>query len=184
MKKIGIAATILFVLTVWAANWAVTHYGVVSVGFGLVAPAGVYLAGISLTLRDCIHRTLGRWVAIGAILAGSALAYFIEANAHIPGGHVSIAVASAVAFLFSESADLAVYEPLRKRGWFPAVLVSNLVGIVIDSALFLYLAFGSLAFFWGQFWGKFWMTALALIVIGLYSLTVYTYADRKAEVPA
>ena len=48
------------------------------------------------------------------------------------------------AFLVSELADLAVYEPIRKRGWLPAVVASNIVGICVDSALFLWLAFGSL----------------------------------------
>lgn len=179
MKKVGIAATILFVATVWAANWAVTNYGVVSVGFGLVAPAGVYFAGLAFTLRDTIHRTLGRWYVIGAILVGSGLAYFIEANAQIPGGVASIAVASAVAFLVSEFSDLAVYEPIRKRGWFPAVMASNVVGIAVDSALFLYLAFGSLAFFKGQFVGKFWMTLLA---VGLIAAT--RLATQRRVVPA
>lgn len=179
MKKVGFVATILFIATVWAANWAVTHYGVVSVGFGLVAPAGVYFAGLAFTLRDIIHRTLGRWVVIGAIIAGSVLAYFIEANAHIPGGVTSIAVASAIAFLFSETADLAVYEPIRKKGWLPAVVLSNIAGIVIDSALFLWLAFGSLAFFKGQVVGKAWMTVAAIVL-----LAVWHYSRPKEPVPA
>lgn len=165
MKKLGIVATVLFVATVWAANWAVANYGVVGVGFGLVAPAGVYFAGLAFTLRDTIHRTLGRWYVVGAILVGSGLAYFIEANAQIPGGVTSIAVASAVAFLVSEFSDLLVYEPMRKRGWARAVLASNVVGIAVDSALFLYLAFGSLAFFKGQFVGKFWLTLAAVALI-------------------
>lgn len=165
MKKIGIVAAVLFVATVWAANYAVKEWGVVSVGFGLVAPAGVYFAGLAFTLRDTIHRTLGRWPVIGCVLLGSALAYFIEANAQIPGGVTSIAVASAIAFLFSEFSDMAVYEPIRKKGWLPAVLASNIVGICVDSALFLWLAFGSLAFFKGQFVGKLWMTLAAVALI-------------------
>ncbi len=40
-----------------------------------------------------------------------------------------------------------------------------MVGLLIDSALFLWLAFGGLAFFWGQVVGKAWMTALAIILL-------------------
>jgi len=36
------------------------------------------------------------------------------------------------------------------------------VGLVVDSAVFLFLAFGSLAFIEGQILGKFYMTMLAL----------------------
>jgi hypothetical protein len=60
-----------------------------------------------------------------------------------------------------------VYSPLRAkhRAW--AVTLSNTVGAVVDSALFLWLAFGSLAFFWGQVIGKELMVAPALIVLAL-----------------
>lgn len=182
MKKIGIIATVLFIATVWAANWAVKEYGPVSVGFGLVAPAGVYFAGLAFTLRDIIHRTLGRYVVVGAILVGSALAYFIEANVSIPGGVTSLAVASAIAFLVSEMADLTVYEPIRKRGWLPAVIASNIVGIIVDSALFLWLAFGSLAFFKGQVVGKAWMTVAAVALL-LLTRSLLPQATPKTGSP-
>jgi hypothetical protein len=165
MKALGWVALAAFIATVYAANYAVTHWGIVSVGFGLSAPAGVYFVGLAFTLRDIVHRALGPYAVIGAIIVGAALSYWLGAGATIPGGHVSLALASGLAFLLSETADLSVYEPLRKRGWLPAVLASNVVGLVIDSALFLWLAFGSLAFFWGQCVGKAWMTLLAIIVL-------------------
>lgn len=167
-RLIGLLSAALFVFTVYAANWLVTRYGPVAIGFGLVAPAGVYVVGLAFTLRDIVHRTLGRWFVIGAILVGAVLSYFVSANAHIPGGKMGLAVASAIAFLFSELADLSVYEPLRERGWVPAVVVSNIVGLVVDSALFLWLAFGSLAFFWGQVVGKAYMTAIAVTLLALW----------------
>lgn len=167
MKWIGWTAAAAFVATVWLANYAVEHWGLVSVGFGLMAPAGVYFVGIAFTLRDIVHRALGRAVVMGAIVLGAALSYWVSDGITLPGGHLSLALASGLAFLLSETADLAVYEPLRKRGWLPAVLASNAVGLVIDSALFLWLAFGSLAFFWGQVVGKAWMTVLAIAILAL-----------------
>jgi len=166
-RRAGAIAALAFVATVWAANYALSRWGFVPVGFGLEAPAGVYFAGLAFTLRDIVHHSLGRAVVIACILAGAALSWLIEANANL-GGTVTVAVASAIAFLLSELADLAVYEPLRERGWLPAVVASNAVGIVVDSALFLWLAFGSLAFIEGQLVGKAWMTLAALPV--LYAL--------------
>ena len=71
-------------------------------------------------------------------------------------------VASATAFLLSELADFAVYTPLQSRGLVLAVLASSVVGLVIDSVLFLWLAFGSLDYVAGQIVGKLWMVLLAL----------------------
>jgi uncharacterized PurR-regulated membrane protein YhhQ (DUF165 family) len=144
--------------TVLGANWAVSRYGAVPVGLGLVAPAGVYFAGLAFTLRDLLHDVAGRWVVLVAIAAGAGLSLAVTHPQRI-------AVASAAAFAASELADLAVYEPLRRRKWLLAVAASNVVGLVVDSALFLTLAFGSLAFLPGQAVGKAWITVLAVALL-------------------
>jgi uncharacterized PurR-regulated membrane protein YhhQ (DUF165 family) len=60
---------------------------------------------------------------------------------------------------------MAVYTPLEDRSFTGAVVLSNTVGAVVDSVLFLSLAFGSLEFLRGQVVGKMWMTAAALPVV-------------------
>jgi len=147
---------VAFIACIWLANWAIETFGLVPVGFGLMAPAGVYFAGLTFTFRDLAHERVGRrWVVV-AILVGAALSYVISP---------AFAVASGVAFLVSEMSDLAVYAPLRKRSWLGAVALSNTVGLLVDSALFLWLAFASLEFLPGQVVGKAWMTALAIVVL-------------------
>jgi uncharacterized PurR-regulated membrane protein YhhQ (DUF165 family) len=74
----------------------------------------------------------------------------------------SLVVASGVAFLLSEFADLAVYTPLARRRLVTAVVVSSLVGLAVDSVIFLWLAFGSLDFVLGQIVGKAWMVLLSI----------------------
>jgi uncharacterized PurR-regulated membrane protein YhhQ (DUF165 family) len=125
---------------------------------GLVAPAGVYAAGVALTLRDLTQALLGRAAVIIAILAGAGLSYLVSP---------SFAAASAAAFLLSELADFAVYTPLERKSWLGAVVLSNTVGLLVDSLLFLWLAFGSLAFLPGQIVGKAWMTVLAVLLLAL-----------------
>ena len=149
---------IAFAGTVIAANWALATFGIVPIGFGLMAPAGVFFAGLAFTLRDFLHESGGRrWVLV-AIAIGALVSLGIEDARQI-------AIASAVAFTLSELADYAVYAPLRERGWIRAVVASNVVGMAVDSALFLWLAFDSLAFIEGQLVGKFYMTALAVVFI-------------------
>jgi hypothetical protein len=153
---LGATACGCYIATVWLANYLVKHYGFVSVGFGLTAPAGVYAAGIALTLRDVTQVLLGRLAVVAAIAAGAILSYSISP---------SLAVASATAFLLSELLDMAVYTPLERRSFLGAVLLSNTVGLIVDSVVFLWLAFSSLAFLKGQVVGKAEMTLLALPVL-------------------
>ncbi|MEX2314152.1 MAG: VUT family protein, partial [Thermomicrobiales bacterium] len=131
-----------------------------------------YFAGLAFTLRDITHDTLGRWYVLGGIAAGSIISLAQSDNATIPGGVTSIAIASAAAFLLSETFDFAVYTPLRRRHWLGAVVASNVVGFVVDSMLFLWLAFGSLEFLSGQLVGKGWMTVLAVVVLTFWRRAV------------
>lgn len=165
---IGVAAAVAYVGTVLAANWAVQRYGVVPVGFGLMAPAAVYFVGLAFTLRDLVHELLGRAAVLVAIVTGAALSALVSPR---------FALASAIAFLLSELADFAVYAPLRERHWLRAVAASNVLGLVLDSVVFLWLAFGSFAFLPGQIVGKAWMTVAAIVVLALIR-------SRRESVPA
>jgi hypothetical protein len=156
IRALGFVTLAGYVLTIFAANLAITYLGIVPVGLGLMAPAGVYFAGMAFSLRDALQETLGRrWVVI-AILIGAAISAALSAQ---------LALASGLAFLFSELADFVIYTPLRQRNWLGAVVASNTVGVVIDSALFLWLAFGSFEFLPGQIVGKLWMTALTVVIL-------------------
>ncbi|MET0483402.1 MAG: VUT family protein [Aestuariivirgaceae bacterium] len=156
-----------FLLTIPAANWMVGHVGycggagpcTVPVGFGFEAPSGVILIGLALALRDAIHERYSARVVFLAIMAGAALSVLVAPAA--------LAIASGAAFLLSETADLLVYAPLRQQNRPLAVLASGLVGSVVDSAVFLSLAFGSLEYLIGQVLGKGWMTLAAAAVASL-----------------
>jgi uncharacterized PurR-regulated membrane protein YhhQ (DUF165 family) len=152
----GLLPLVGYIAVIVLANWAISTFGVVPVGFGLAAPAGVYFAGLAFTLRDLVQEQLGRAWTVVAIVAGAAVSAVISPQ---------FALASGLAFLLSELADFVVYTPLRHRNWLAAVALSNTVGLVADSALFLGLAFGSLEFLAGQIVGKLWMTVLAVALL-------------------
>lgn len=155
-----------FAATVPLANWMIGNVGsecipsgpcVIPVGFGLHAPSGVLLVGAALVLRDMVHEAGGTRAALIAIAIGSILSWLVAPPA--------LVLASVAAFALAELADLAVYAPLRERRLALAVLASGVAGSVIDSAVFLWLAFGSLDFMAGQIVGKLWMSAAAGIVL-------------------
>ena len=171
ISRRGWYALTAYTLTVPAANLLITHLGAVPIGFGLVAPAGVFMAGAALALRDLVHETAGpRW-ALAALTAGALLSYLIA--------DPNVAVASAAAFGLSELADLAVYQPLRRRGRALAVAASGAVGLLVDSWLFLWLAFGSLNFLPGQILAKTYMTLAAVAVVKVWQ---HRQAAREAAV--
>jgi queuosine precursor transporter len=162
----GLAFLVAFGLCIPAANWLIGNAGTVCVpggpclipvAPGLMAPSGVLMIGLALVLRDLVQRRLGLAWAIAAILAGAALSAIVAPPA--------LVAASAVAFLVSEFADLAVYTPLQRRRLLVAVFASSMIGLVVDSAVFLYLAFGNLDFLAGQVVGKAWMVLLAMPLI-------------------
>lgn len=132
MRRSAWAAAAAFLGCIIAANYVTEHYGLIW-GIGGMVTAGTYFAGATFTLRDAIHEWAGRWAVLALIAVGAGLSWFVSSG--------TTALASGVAFLVAETADLAVYEPLRRRRLDPrAVFVSGLVGAAVDTWLFLTIA--------------------------------------------
>lgn len=166
-RREGLIFLVLFALTIPAANWMIGHLGtacvaphgpcVVPVAPGVVAPSGVMMVGFALVLRDLVQRRLGAGISAIAILFGTAASALLAPP--------NLVLASGVAFLLSEFADLAVYTPLARRRLVAAVVASSAAGLVVDSIVFLWLAFGSLDFLLGQVIGKAWMVLLSVPLV-------------------
>ena len=185
-SRLGWTAFVLFLASVPFANWLIGHVGtvcvpggpcLVPVAPGLLAPSGVLAAGAALVLRDAVQRCLGARAALAAVIAGTLLSVGVA-----PG---ALVLASGTAFLVSELADFAVYTPLQRRSpvgpkagptLLLAVVASSAVGLVVDSVVFLGLAFGSFDYLAGQVVGKAWAVLFALPAIRLLR--------RVAPVPA
>lgn len=158
MSRLAVAASIAFVACILLANYVTTEHGMVPVGFGLTATAGTYLAGLTLVLRDTVQDGLGKAPTMVLIVLGAGLSYAVSGP--------FIALASGVAFLASEVADLAVYTPLRSRGYVRAAVASNIVGAVADTFLFLWIAGFPIAAAWqGQIVGKVTVTLVVVLAV-------------------
>lgn len=137
---------VTYVCTIILTNLAFAKLGIIPLAFGLSVPAAAFLAAVPLTLRDYVQTRHGKRAAIAAVaVAAAATALFSP----------SLAVASACAFLLGELIDMGVFTLARKRvGFLPSMLASNAFGMVVDSVVFLSIAFGSLAFLPGQLIAK------------------------------
>lgn len=147
----------VYVGAIVGANWMISHVGrpvpgahLLPVGFGLDAPSGVYVAALTFVARDVLQRIWGPRLGLVAIVLGAVISGFVST----PG----LAFASGFTFLVSESSDFLVFTPLQRRHFPLAVLLSGLIGDVVDSTLFLTLAGIPLhAALPGQLLGKAWV---------------------------
>ncbi len=159
----GVLALIAFIATIPAANWMIQYVGtvcvpdgpcVIPVAPGVMAPSGVITIGLAFVLRDIVQRRLGLGYSVAAVSVGAAVSSLVAP--------APLVLASGVAFLIAELLDLGVYTPLQKHGFVRAAVVSSVVGVVVDSVIFLTVAFGTLDFLLGQVVGKLGMVALTI----------------------
>ena len=120
--------TIGYILSIALINMGFVYVPLIPF-FDTMYPPMSIIVGLVFILRDYAQREIGHKV-IGAMLIGAFLSY-IMADPYV-------AIASLVAFLFSETVDWGVFtvtnKPLHER-----ILISSLVSTPIDSALFLYM---------------------------------------------
>ena len=134
--------------------------------FGIVAPGGVFIYALTFTLVDLLNERLGaaraRRVVVAAFLANvlfalyaalivalPAPAYYTgqEAFASVVGATPRIVSASLVAYLVSSMIDVEIFALWKRRiGGRPGirVIVSNAVSTLVDSALFVLVAFAGI----------------------------------------
>lgn len=181
--KVLIPSVLAYVATVWLANVAVAKWGVRPVWPGYQAPVAVYFVALALILRDLVQWSMGRragqapraWMVaamLGMIAAAATLSGVTE-PAPAPFLHTTaarIATASAVAFAVSELVDFGLFTVTARLGrdnpwWARAVAVGGFAGAVVDSLIFLSIAFSSLHFLPGQLIGKSYGIAAATLVV-------------------
>ena len=165
-RRWAAAAFAVYVAAIVLSNWMIGHVGIPTgpggphltpVGFGLLAPSGAWAAAVSFPARDVTQRLGGRRLGIAAIVVGAAVSWAVS--------DPRIALASGATYLCSEAAAMAVYTPLQRRWFVPAVFASGCVAIVVDSVLFLHLAgLYSTPVLEGLILGKFWVILAAVPV--------------------
>ena len=137
----------------------------IAVVFGLAIDAGTFIYPITFTLRDLVHKRLGKQAArLVIVLAGAInlfMAAFFAFSAWLPGdpdwglaGEFSrvlgpvwrIVIASIAAEIAAEMVDTEVYHlwvtRITRRYQWARVLASNAVSVPLDSLIFCWAAFG------------------------------------------
>jgi uncharacterized PurR-regulated membrane protein YhhQ (DUF165 family) len=121
---------------------------------GMMATSGSFSIGAIFVLRDYIQRRIGIGVSACAVVMGAALGGFLVSPA--------LLIASTGALLVSGMIDLLIYTPFARKRFVTAVVLSSLISALLDSVIFLWLAFHSLDLLPGQFAAKAWVIVLAI----------------------
>jgi len=176
--------TIAGVLVVAAYTAAQMLSDILSLKIALVAgfsiDAGTFIYPLTFTLRDMIHKLLGRTTALVLIIAAAAINLLMAGAfafaAWLPpdlsigpqtafGVVLSpvwrLVIASIVAELISELTDTEVYRlwitRVTRRYQWTRVLISNSISVPLDSLIFCWIAFGGqmpAATVWSIFWAN------------------------------
>jgi len=139
---------------------------------GIVMPGGTFIFALTFTLRDMLHKQLGRKATIATIIMGAIvnalLSAYLWGIGKIPAPVFfgldaewlgvfawvpSITLGSILAELLSQWVDTELYElwvrKVTRRFQWSRVLVSNAGGLVIDTLAFSVLAFTVLPLLFG-----------------------------------
>jgi len=121
------------------------------------------LIGLDLSLRDFLQLTMKKESMFAMIFAGGAISYLIDPDAGM------IAIASGTAFTTAALVDWTVFALLKGK-WIVRANLSNVAGAMVDSTVFITIAFG--AFMPGEIGlsvvskvagGFFWSYILAIV---------------------
>jgi hypothetical protein len=129
----------LYLLAIVLANVLTAAIDPIFLG-QLIIPAGSLLIGATFILRDLVQNAIGRrntYLTIAFAMVVSAITSWAL------GDTLWITFASAVTFLFSETADTEIYTRLRLP-MSVRVLYSGIAGGVLDSVIFVVIGLSPL----------------------------------------
>lgn len=171
---------------------------------GLAVDMGTFIYPITFTLRDVVHKVLGRRNARLLVVAAGAInlvmAAYLVWVANFPsdpawglGAEFSavlapvwrIVIASIVAEVASELMDTELYHlfvtRITRRYQWARVLVSNSLSVPVDNLIFAVGAFGGVLP-WASVWGIFVVNLLVKYAVTLVSLPlIYVVPDTREQ---
>jgi uncharacterized PurR-regulated membrane protein YhhQ (DUF165 family) len=126
--------TLIVLANIFASLW------MIPLPFGLAVPAGVFFIAPLFTLRDRIQIEFGVGRVYTLIFITALVSWF---SGYLTGLALleRISIASVVAFVVSETLDTVVFSAF-KRSFVQRVLISNVISTLVDSTLFIGIAFG------------------------------------------
>ena len=105
---------------------------------------GAFTYPISFLITDVSNQKFGNKVAKKVVYFGFFVGVVISiilSFQHFGLINARIGVASGIAFLLAQLLDVKIFDILRKKIWYLPPLVSSVVGSIVDTSLFISIAF-------------------------------------------
>lgn len=191
-NSVTLARSSVLVVAAYIAAQMLADIGSLKIAWvaGFSIDGGTFVYPLTFTLRDMVHKLLGRAAARTLVMAAAGInvlmaAYFAlvsalppdpawpfqEAFASVLSPVWRIVVASIVAEVISELLDTEIYHVwvtrVTRRHQWARVLVSNGVSVPVDSLIFCWIAFGGVlpsAVVWSIFWANVLVKGLTTLV--------------------
>ncbi len=195
----------IVVISIYVADQLLSDIAILKITLiaGFSMDAGTFIYPLTFTIRDLIHKRLGKTVARTVIILAAAvnlfMALFFQFTAWLPqdpswglgkefsailGPVWRIVIASIIAEVVSELLDTEVYHlwqsRITKRYQWLRVLSSNAVAIPLDSLIFCWIAFGFVLPH-NVVWSIFWANVMVKGAVTLLSLpSIYLVKEKQA----
>jgi queuosine precursor transporter len=201
VPAIAVIVVAAYIAAQMLADIASVKIGVIA---GLAVDMGTFIYPITFTLRDIVHKVLGRGNARTLIVSAGVINLFMAAyimwTANFPsdpswglGAEFNavlapvwrIVVASIAAEMASELMDTEIYHlwvtRVTRRYQWARVLVSNSVSVPVDNLIFSVGAFGGVLP-WATVWGIFVVNLIMKYAVTLLSLPlIYVVPDKRVD---
>jgi|TARA_B110000046_G_C12851172_1_gene337812 uncharacterized integral membrane protein (TIGR00697 family) len=130
----------IVIVSNYLVQFPIEHYNLEE-----VLTYGAFTYPITFLITDLANRTYGiriaRWIVIIGFIVGILLTVFISTN-FSDLISIRIAIGSGLAFFIAQNLDIQIFDKLRKNiNWYIAPFVSSIVGSIIDTFLFFFVAF-------------------------------------------
>ena len=143
MKRLFFLLSVMMGVVVLSSNYLV-QFPIKYYGLEEVLTYGAFSYPIAFLITDLANRSYGKIIArkivyIGFVIGITFTLFFTTNYADLIS--VRIAIGSGTAFIVAQLLDVQIFDKLRKKKWFVAPLISSLIGSIVDTFLFFFIAF-------------------------------------------
>ncbi len=143
MSRVFIALSFLMGLVVLSSNYLV-QFPVKYYGLQDILTYGAFTYPIAFLITDLANRSYGKQIArkivyFGFVVGISFTLFFSTNFSDLIS--VRIAIGSGTAFIVAQLLDVQIFDKLREKSWYVALVSSSIIGSTVDTFLFFSISF-------------------------------------------
>ena len=141
--KLFLILAIFMAIFVAASNYLV-QFPIKIFGMQEILTYGAISYPVTFLITDLANRKFGKLTARKIVYLGFVIGIFLTlffSTNFKDLISIRVAIGSGTAFLVAQLLDVQIFDKLRNRSWFVAPFFSSLIGSLVDTFLFFFIAF-------------------------------------------